>query len=108
MENRISKFYIFETQFHKLLVFVHTVQYVQVQSNHTALHMCQCTYKFMHLHVVCSYTVYSASYFDVKTVLSLVNLVVTDYELARLQERLLQTEMMMERIVSAKGHGSGR
>uniref|UniRef100_A0A4W6DMK5 Resistance to inhibitors of cholinesterase protein 3 N-terminal domain-containing protein n=1 Tax=Lates calcarifer TaxID=8187 RepID=A0A4W6DMK5_LATCA len=31
----------------------------------------------------------------------------TDYELARLQERLLQTEMMMERIVSAKGHGSG-
>nr|XP_046244184.1 protein RIC-3 [Scatophagus argus] len=31
----------------------------------------------------------------------------TDHELARLQERLLQTEKMMERIVSGKSRGSG-
>ncbi|XP_070821691.1 protein RIC-3 [Chaetodon trifascialis] len=33
--------------------------------------------------------------------------IITDYELARLQARLLQTEKMMERIVSAKSRGSG-
>ncbi|XP_041795772.1 protein RIC-3 [Chelmon rostratus] len=33
--------------------------------------------------------------------------ILTDDELARLQERLLQTEKMMERIVSAKSRGSG-
>ncbi|XP_056237774.1 protein RIC-3 [Seriola aureovittata] len=33
--------------------------------------------------------------------------ITTDNELARLQERLVQTEKMMERIVSAKGRGSG-
>ncbi|KAM4630472.1 protein RIC-3 [Polymixia lowei] len=32
----------------------------------------------------------------------------TDYELARLQEKLLQTEKMIERIASGKHHGSGR
>ncbi|XP_041843379.1 protein RIC-3 [Melanotaenia boesemani] len=39
-----------------------------------------------------------------------INCAATDCELARLQERLLQTEMMMERIVSEKAHfsSSGR
>ncbi|XP_070766977.1 protein RIC-3 [Enoplosus armatus] len=35
------------------------------------------------------------------------NKIITDYELARLQERLLRTEKMMERIVSGKSRGSG-
>lgn len=39
---------------------------------------------------------------------SLVVHVVNEHELARLQERLLHTERMMERIVSAKSRGSGR
>lgn len=39
---------------------------------------------------------------------SLVNFIVTDSELSELQERLLQTERMMERIVSEKKSGSGR
>lgn len=39
---------------------------------------------------------------------SLVALAVNEHELARLQERLLHTERMMERIVSAKSRGSGR
>ena len=39
---------------------------------------------------------------------SLVNSIVTDDEYARLQERLLQTERMMERIVSEKKRVSGR
>ncbi|XP_045888980.1 LOW QUALITY PROTEIN: protein RIC-3 [Micropterus dolomieu] len=33
--------------------------------------------------------------------------IITEYEFAMLQERLLQTEKMMERIVSAKSRGSG-
>ncbi|KAG7244321.1 hypothetical protein INR49_004021 [Caranx melampygus] len=40
------------------------------------------------------------------TMVKMDNTITTDYELARLQERLLQTERMMERIVSAKGRGS--
>uniref|UniRef100_A0A3B4FJ45 RIC3 acetylcholine receptor chaperone n=1 Tax=Pundamilia nyererei TaxID=303518 RepID=A0A3B4FJ45_9CICH len=54
-------------------------------------------------------SIYSfALYFNIKTMLSRVNCVVTANELARLQERLLQTEEMMERIVSRRNNSSGR
>lgn len=49
-----------------------------------------------------------ALWFDIKMLSSLLNLSATTNELAVLQERLIQTEKMMERIVSGKSRASGR
>ncbi|KAK2853996.1 hypothetical protein Q5P01_006657 [Channa striata] len=51
-------------------------------------------------------TTKSGNYITV-TKANMENRITNDYELARLQERLLQTEQIMEMIVSGKGHGSG-
>uniref|UniRef100_A0A3Q0QUT3 RIC3 acetylcholine receptor chaperone n=1 Tax=Amphilophus citrinellus TaxID=61819 RepID=A0A3Q0QUT3_AMPCI len=64
---------------------------------------------FTHVRVIHMHYIYKVVH-DILTLKQccLVNCVVTDNELARLQERLLQTEAMMERIVSKRSNCSER